>query len=747
MPASQEHRWISLDTPLGEDALLLRSASIHEGMGVPFEISCELLSDSQKIDYSAIIGQNVTLRMEAAGRERFFNGYCAAFTQTMTAGRFARYQMTIVPWLWILTRTSTCRIFQEKTIPEIIDEVFRGRGFTDFQNRLSGEYPAREYVVQYNETDFNFVSRLMEEEGIYYFFEQRDGRHDLILVDSADAHDPVDAPDAIPFSRTGESTEGVIWDWRVEREIQPGAFAHNDFDFKEPRKNLLTSSEHPQDHALAEYEIFEHPGEFVDVSDGERKARIRQEAFGAGFAVFRGQGGALQMKAGYTFKLDPLDPTGFPGRDDVGPYLITAATYELNVSDFEGGTSEEGAMFHCSFVCIDATQPFRAERRAPRPSINGPQTAIVVGKQGEEIWTDEHGRVKVKFHWDRHGPTDENSSCWVRVSQEWAGRKWGSIMLPRIGQEVIVEFLDGDPDRPIITGRVYNGDAPPPYELPKNATMSTRKSLSSKGGDGFNEIRFEDKKGKEQLFLHAQRRHDLRVRGSSYQTVCWELHERVGKHHFRHIEEDQHLMVGKNRYEEIAENYHLTIAGNFGETTGGNRLIDAGDIGLTANTIVLEGLTQVCLKVGGSFITVGPAGIDIKGPMVNINSGGAAGTAPSVTIDPPEEAKAATTADPGELDHIDPSDGPPDPNGESPPPEDEKTWVAFLVLDAAEEAVTEERCIVHKPDGSTEEKKTDGKGYVCLRDADPGMYKIQLPDRHDPEWTFLRVDPSEEAPS
>ena len=743
---------IKLATPLGDDVLKLASMTGHEQMGRLFEYDLRLISDRHDISFDEIVGQTITVKVDVGESDtRYFNGVVARFVQSSGMdGEFYSYEATVLPWLWMLTRTSNCRIFQNMSVPDIIKQVFSEKGFTDVEDELAGSYPEQEYCVQYRETDYHFVQRLMEEEGIYYYFEHTDNKHTMVLADARSAHGPIPCDGILEFHLPSEAetmSGNNIWNWVVEKQIEPGKFVYRDFDFKLPRKDLESRKEQTREHNASDYEIFDYPGEYTELTEGDRYTQTRLEEYQAQHEILRGNTDAGVVATGHTFELKE-----HPRDDQNREYLIIATRIHLANSSYTTG-ADGGAVYTNQITAIDANTPFRLERVTHKQLITGPQTAMVVGKEGEEIWTDEHGRVKVKFHWDRYSSADENSSCWIRVSQSWAGNKWGSIMLPRIGQEVIVEFLEGDPDRPIITGRVYNGISKPPYELPKNATMSTRKSLSSKDGGGFNEIRFEDKKGKEQLFMHAERRHDLRVGGSSYQTVGYDRHEIVCKNFYRHIKEDQHVLVDKNRFEKILECYHLAVDQDFGELVSGTRTIDAGDVGIAAGTIVLEGQTQICLKVAGSFITIGPAGIDIQGPMVKINSGGAAGMTPFLLVDKPEEAKAATTADPGELDNVDPNDGPPvnppgpNNNNDDDDDDDEKTWVAFRVLDASENPVKNEKCLIKSPDGSEQEKKTDGDGYVVLEEIEEGTYQMKLPDRENAEWKFLRTEESEEPPA
>ena len=366
---------------------------------------------------------------------------------------------------------------------------------------------------------------------------------------------------------------------------------------------------------------------------------------------------------------------------------MTDATYEMWSEEFETGAGGVGAgeqQFLVSFSSINAEEQFRSARITPKPIISGPQTATVVGKSGEEIWTDEYGRVKVQFHWDRYGEKNENSSCWIRVAQAWAGKQWGAIYIPRIGQEVIAEFLEGDPDRPIITGRVYNADAMPPYDLPGEKTKSTLKSSSSKGGDGFNEFRFEDKKGEEQIFIHGERNQDVRIKNDSYEWIGNDRHLIVKKDRFEKIEKNAHLKVEEDQREQVDGDKHQKVQGDHNqkvqgtlsvavdrdiqEKAGMKHALNAGmEIHLKAGmNVVIEAGVRLTLKVGGNFIDISPAGLFLKGTMVMINSGGAAGSGSGASPDSPqspEDAKEADNAEAGEVTEV--SASPIEPSGRS----------------------------------------------------------------------------------
>ncbi len=520
MPPTQQHRFLAIETKLGTDKVLLKSVSINEQLGRLFQMEVELHSEDRAIKFEDIVGTSATVKLKMPnGQTRYFNGVVSRFVQEEHEQSFARYRATLVPWLWLLTRTADCRIHQNKKVPDIIEEVFKDHGFSDYKLKLSGSYSPWEYCVQYRETDFNFVSRLMEQEGIYYFFEHQDGKHTLVLADSPSAHESFEGYDTLvyrpPTTRQEENKETVT-DWVIEKEVQPGMYVVSDFNFTTPKAAVTGNANVSRQHQRADYEMFDYPGEFETRDEGEGYAKLRVQELQARHEILRAQATVRGIAAGCKFTLK-----GHARADQNRAYLITRASIQISAGEYETGKDADSEFYSCSFTAIPATQPFRSPRSTPKPLIQGPQTAIVVGPGGEEIYTDEHARVKVHFHWDRHDKQDENSSCWIRVSQYWAGKQWGSIHIPRIGQEVVVEFLEGDPDRPIITGRVYNADQAPPYDLPSNKTQSGLKSHSSKGGSAsnFNELRFEDKKGDELVYLQGEKDLAIEIKNDASEKI------------------------------------------------------------------------------------------------------------------------------------------------------------------------------------------------------------------------------------
>jgi type VI secretion system secreted protein VgrG len=699
MPRIQAHRDIAVQTPLGEDVLLLRRFTGTERLGRLFEYRLDLLSENHEIKFDDLVGRLVTVRVDLSdGGMRYFNGYVNRFAQTGRLGRLSRYVATVVPWAWFLTRTADCRIFQEKSVPDIIQEVFDEHGFGEYDDSLTGSYDPRTYCVQYRESDFNFVSRLMEDEGIYYYFEHENGRHTLVMVDSAGSHAPYPGyaeVSYLPEEMGGSDAEHVRL-WQIEEKVQTTDYALDDYDFTNPRKQLLASGSMDREHAMSGFEVFDYPGGYTEYRDGESYARIRTEELQSVFWVARGKTDARGVCTGYTFEL-----TDHPRKDQRGEYLVVDADYEFETDDFDadGQALGRGPVYSCEFRCIGSKEPFRPARTTRKPVVEGPQTAIVVGKSGEEIWTDRYGRVKVQFHWDRYGENDENSSCWIRCAQSVAGKRWGSMYIPRIGQEVVVEFLEGDPDRPLITGCVYNGDQMPAYlgegpdgEHGHDPHLSGVKTNSTKGGSGFNEIRFDDTAGEEQIFIHGQKDLDMRVTNDLMEAVENDRHLIVQGNQRESVDGSKDLAVGGNHTEHVKGNTQITTDGNLDEVVGANKkeLVNAGknvhikgdlkekvDMGAALEVgtnqhckvgmvhaleagqevhlkagmnVVVEAGLQLTLKGPGGFITVGPAGVAIQGTMVMVNSGGAAGVGTPANPQPAEDAADAQPAQPKEAD-------------------------------------------------------------------------------------------------
>jgi type VI secretion system secreted protein VgrG len=642
MAVTQAGRLSTITTPLAQDELLLEELSGQEDLSGLFQFTLSLLSNNPSIPFTAIVGKPATIHiLHADGEQRHINGVISHFSQGSMEAGFIRYYTTLVPWLWNLTRTADCRIFHNKMVPDIIRQIFQDLGFSDFKMRLMGSYQPRTYCVQYRETDFHFVSRLMEEEGIFYFFEHSAKQHILVLGDSPSVYQPCPGQAKASYSPIGgpqcsDSVTGWLW----EQEVRPAKYALSDFNFETPATDLAVQVSTVVTAGKNEkLELYDYPGRYLKRSEGERYVKLHMEEQEAPHTQIRGTSDCRAFVPGYVFQLTDHY------RDDFNrSYLLTSVRHEAQSNILGGGYESSYAN---TFTCIPKEVSFRPARVTPKPVVQGAQTAIVVGPKGEEIWTDKYGRVKVQFHWDREGQRDEHSSCWIRVSQNWAGKRWGAMFMPRIGQEVIVDFLEGDPDRPVIIGRVYNADEPPPYELPREQTKSTIKSNSSKEGRGFNELRFEDAKGKEQVFVHAERDMDVRVKNDCREWVGHDRHLIVKGNQLESIEADKHSHVHGNHLEKTV--------GDMSQQVGGKRhtrieMVDATEAGQEIHLkagmkIIIEAGMQLSLKGPGGFVDIGPAGITIQGTLVRINSGGTTGTgsgASPITPQAPDVADDGT---------------------------------------------------------------------------------------------------------
>ena len=615
---NQASRLAKITSPLGPEVLLLKDMGGGEELGRLFNYELQLHSLDNAIDLNQLLGKPMCLSLQLDdGGERYFHGIVARCSQNVDQGQFASYQATLRPWLWLLTRTSDCRIFQNLTIPQIIKQVFRDLGFSDFEDALSRPYREWEYCVQYRETSFDFVSRLMEQEGIYYFFRHEQGRHVLVLADAYGAHTSVPGYASVPYYPKNEQQRerDHIHDWHLAQEVQPGSLELNDYDFQRPSARIDVRSAMPRPHTAGDYPLYDYPGTYVQSEDGEHYARTRIEALQTLHEQVEFAGNARGLGSGHLFSL-----TGFSRQDQNREYLIAGARYYVAQESGESGGAGASAQFESSLTCIDAQQSYRPLPNTHRPIVKGPQTALVVGPKGEEIWTDQFGRVKVHFYWDRHDQSNENSSCWIRVSQAWAGKNWGSVQIPRIGQEVIVSFLEGDPDRPIITGRVYNAEQTVPYALPANATQSGTKSRSSKGGTpaNFNEIRMEDKKGAEQLYIHAERNQDIAV---EVDESHW-----VGRDRRKNIDRNETVRIGEDRLRAVQCNDALLVGGTKSDSISTQYLVEAGSqIRLVCGKSVLEFNASGEINISGTAFNIyasGNGNIDTGGRL-DLNSGGA----------------------------------------------------------------------------------------------------------------------------
>jgi type VI secretion system secreted protein VgrG len=704
----EANRYFYLTTPLGEDKLLLRSFEGNEGLNRLFSFELDLEAENTtSVDFDKLIGQKVSFGIQGVDpgqTPRHFSGIVVELGQGARDQRLTTYSMTVAPEIWKLSCIIRSRIFQHINIPDILKKLFTG---FDVAYELQGTFEPREYVVQYQESDLDFASRLMEEEGIYYFFKFTKGAHKLVLANTPQSHPDLPGGAQVIFEAAegGTRADERISSWTKEQYWGSGKYTLWDHHFQLPHKKL-DAEQIVMDSVQAgkithklklsgneEMEVYENPGRYaqrfdgIDRSGGEKAADlqkiftdnkrttgIRMQQEEATAILIHAESNQWQMTPGHKFTLQRHFNAD-------GQYVVTSVSHEASEGGFhsaretdkerekEEEEGEDGDHYGNSFECIPYALKFSPPRITRRPIVSGPQSALVVGPPGEEIFTDKYGRVKVQFHWDREGTNDADSSCWLRVATSWAGQKWGSVHIPRIGQEVIVGFLEGDPDRPLVTGSVYNADMMPPYDLPANKTQSGIKSRSSKGGGSanYNEIMFEDLKGSELIRTHAEKDqllevendrtvivgHDESIKVENDRTENVKRNETVTvegarKHYVAGEEQlqadgDLHLTASMNQNEKVGMSYSRQVGVNTYDKTGMNYAMDAGMmIHLKAGmTAVIEAGMGLTIKSSGGSIDINPMGIFIQGNLVFINSGAAnlsgCGSSPTSPTSPGEK--------------------------------------------------------------------------------------------------------------
>jgi type VI secretion system secreted protein VgrG len=626
---TQANREVAVSSALGGDVLLFKCMQCSEALGRLSEFRIELASELGDIKIADVLGTGMTVSLDLPqGGKRHFHGIVTRFAYQGWRDGKPSYLAVVRPALWLLTRSTDCRIFQDMTALAIVKKVIGAYGgAVALDDSLVSTTPAqREYCVQYRESDFDFVCRLLEEEGIYYYFSHADGEHTMVLADGYGAHETVGGYDTISF-RDEEKTPNVLEE-AVTRlhpggEIQPSVMVLNDFDFEKASSSssggLRVKSSMAAPFGQQSYEHYDYPGRYNVADTGTGFARARMEALHGQGERIEAAASARGLTTGALFSL-----SDHPRDDQNRTFLVTSAETSITGvgyrSDGRKEDRNERLEFECSFQAIGKEHSYRPPATARKPIVQGPQTAMVVGKSGEEIWTDKYGRIKVQFHWDRLGKSDETSSCWVRVQQGWAGKGWGMMFVPRIGMEVVVSFLEGDPDRPLVTGCVYNGDAMPPYTLPADQTKSTIKSNTSKGGNGFNEIRFEDKKDSEEIFVQAEKDFNRVVKNNDTLKVGFEKKDKGDQ--TIDIANDQSLDVGNDRKVHVKNDQTVAIDNNLSTTVKNDetRKVDNNQSVKVGNKIVIEANTSIELKVGGSSVKIEAAKITIKSPEIAVQS-------------------------------------------------------------------------------------------------------------------------------
>ncbi|KAA0471335.1 type VI secretion system Vgr family protein [Klebsiella aerogenes] len=570
------------------EGLLFWKLSGHEAMSEMFELSLTLLGSDARLDRSKLLGQPVTVTIptQNALSSRYFNGKItrvAVSAVELSGIRYAAYQLIVEPDLWPMKRDRNLRIFQGQTVPQIINTLL-SEYQVNVEDKLNGSYRVWDYCVQYQESSFAFISRLMELEGIAYHFRHEAGKHTMVLTDSATQHQPVSGYETIPYHQTasgGITTEEGIGQWALEDSVTPGIYSLDDYDFRKPNAWLFQARQNPASPSPGSIDVYDWPGRFVDHGHGEFYARIRQERWQVEHQQIQASATAVGIAPGATFTL-----TNAPFFSDNGEYLTTSADYLFEENSYaSGGNSDISHQIH--FRVIPSSVVYRPAQVTDWPRTYGPQTAKVVGPEGESIWTDRYGRIKVKFHWDRHAKGDDTSSCWVRVSSAWAGQGFGGVQIPRVGDEVVIDFINGDPDRPIVTGRVYNEASMPPWDLPGDATRMGFMTRSKDGNqDNASYLFFEDKLGEESVDLHSEKNMNVSVEGMHnevvhQQTIYSHLNTRstsVVGHDTQTFNAGQTIAITANgRNESIVDSETKSVTGYSSNSYTGNVVTESGD--------------------------------------------------------------------------------------------------------------------------------------------------------------------------
>lgn len=606
----QAQRVAILKTPLGEDTLVLVRFDGQEGLGQLFEFRIDALSTDQDIDLDGAIGRNCSVTYKTFGVQRFFNGVLVEARWLGPRDSNFGYRLVLRPWFWLLSRTSDCRIFENKTVVDIIKTVFSDRGFHDFRDATTESYQQIEYCVQYRETDIDFVSRLMEQYGIYYFFEHTEDKHTLVMADSKSSHQRVPelgTLDFIALAGADRHPRQHVSEWVADRRFRTGKIELKDYDYQKPNAKLLADANGSAQYTHADMELYDYPGRYKEQQDGNSFAKVQLEAEQAQDHRRLGFGDAASLfPGGLTELQNQIKPS------ENMEYLVLGASHHIAVEGYRsGGVTGGDQAYQGSYEFLPSDQPFRMPLSTPKPFVHGPQTAKVVGKSGEEIDVDEYGRILVQFYWDRK----KMQSCRVRIAQVWSGKQWGGVYIPRIDMEVVVVFVEGDPDRPLVTGTVYNGNNKVPYDLPDNKTVAGWKSDSSKGHGGYNELIFEDKKKSEKIGIHAQK--DLNIVVLNKET--------------REIGKDFLPPMGAPSRETTLKNGDDSLKIEMGDQT-----IDI-DLGSQAITVMQKATRDAKLMIADSVImssvSITPASISITAPVINLTAATAINlTAPTITL-------------------------------------------------------------------------------------------------------------------
>ncbi|WP_261845084.1 type VI secretion system Vgr family protein [Aliamphritea ceti] len=644
---SNEERFFFTAAGASDDFHLVKMTG-EEGLSKSFRFNVEVVSQYPDIELTPILAQPGLITLHDLTNDgepytRFIHGVVTEAELEESSLRQSTYHFVVEPKTELLNLRAGCRIFQQQSTQQIITTLLDEAGFSgdEFEFRLQGAYPAREYCVQYNETELEFMQRLLEEEGIHYFFEHEEALHRIVFSDSSATHTPIENQSEIPYfhDAQGALREQHIFRFDYSEAIVSGRSQLRDFDFTRPTLTLESAQQDELDQAL---EVYQYPGRFQHTDAGDRFAQVVLESINVQRRTVSAQSDVNRLIPGFSFTLAEHE------RDTLNTeYYLTHVEHECAQPQvLEQGATTEGSSYSNTIKAIPFDVPYRAPLKTSVPTVYGCQTAIVCGPAGEEIYTDQHGRIKVQFHWDRVGQRDENSTCWLRVSQLFAGHERGSMFIPRIGEEVLVDFLEGNPDRPVVTGRLYHGLNRSPYPLPDNKTLSTIKTNSTKGGEGFNEIRIEDKKGAEQIFTHAEKDMQQVTRNDHKEWVGNEHHRILEGNEYRHVKGDEHVKTQQRYSRQVNGDMHLTIGQDHQLKVANDQYTYAGqELHFTSGVKhALSAGTEIAFKAGGSLVTINPGGVTFKGAQVKLNMGGGGSGKKAAPISPAQLMTMETPA-------------------------------------------------------------------------------------------------------
>ncbi len=652
-----ENRQLRLKGPLGPKKMILVRADVSEKMSTLTETDIQFISPDHDLKMEDVVGQRMSLELDdEEGNTRYWHGHCISCAFEGRMGGQGLYRAEVRPWPWFLTLHADCRIFQEKSALEVIKEIFSDRGFSDIQDKTSATYEKREYLVQYRETDYDFVMRLMEEEGMYYFFTHDSSKETLVLADGAGSHSPLEGAAEIRFefkedgaggggAGSFKRNEDHIYEWKSSERVNSGKVSLTDYDFTKPTTDLKALTAIPKGkHSHKDIEVYDYPGIHDTADFGKKRTRVRAEALASEYKRTWAKSNVRTMAVGGTFKLKEHPRTDFNKE-----YLVLGVHHKLQIETDEDKDGQTGAApgeerteggpqegkkesYESTLTVQLKSEPFRAPLITPRPIIPGVQTAVVTGPSGEEIYTDKYGRIKVQFHWDRVGRKDEKTTCFIRVAQTMSGQGWGVFHIPRIGQEVVVQFEEGNPDRPLVTGMLYNEAKKHPFEFPANMTQHGMKSNSTKGGGGFHELVFEDKKDEEFIRLQSEKDYKETIKNNAEISIGFEKKDpgdltqkiyhnkteelETGDHSFTVKDGLQVVEIAKTNSVTVGESETVTVGEDKADDIGANYTINVGD------TLDITAGSQIKLTVGGSTIEITSSEIKISSTTITVEGSG-----------------------------------------------------------------------------------------------------------------------------